>query len=167
MIKVANPEGPVSALVLDSAKFQCENCGGSKMYISKTIDDPNDVGGQAEAFTAYDITITGGSFQGLICLCAQCGVQQVPFWYILDIGACTGAAVTMTNLDAGTANTLADLYAIPCCGTDGTAKKYHVIASHTAATPTVITMDTASGDDTEDGYWMITNLLPVGKTLAS
>lgn len=163
---MANAEGPVSSHVLDSAKFQCTNCGGSKMYISKTIDDPNDIT-QDTVFAAYDITITGGSFQGLVCLCAQCGVEQVPFWYILDIGATTGAAVTMTNLDAGTANTLVDLYAIPCCGTDGNSKKYHVIASHTAATPTVITMDTASGDDSEDGYWMITNLLPVGKTLAS
>lgn len=163
---MANPEGPVTTYVTDAMKFQCTNCNGSKFYISTTIDDPNDIT-QDTVFAAYDITISGGSFQGLVCACAQCGHEQVPFWYILDIGACTGAAITMTNLDAGTANTLADLYMIPCCGTDGTAKKYHVIASHTAATPTVITVDTSSGDDSEDGYWMITNLLPVGKTLAS
>lgn len=163
---VKNVEGIASVHVPDSTKICCPRCNSTLLYISSTLDDPNDIIKDA-IFAAYDITITGGSIQGLVALCHNCGNEFVPLWYLFDEGAITGAAVTMSNLDAGTANLLADLYMIPLEGTDFGALKYHVIASHTAATPTVITLDTASGDDSEDGAWMLTNILPVGLTLAS
>ena len=159
-----NAEGPESAHVLDAAKFRCTHCGGSKMYISKTIDDPNDIV-RDTVFAAYDITCAGGHFQGIVCLCVQCGHEQVPYWWVEDTAACTGAALIMVNLDAGSANTLADLYMIPTVGTNYATTLYSVIASHTANAPTTITLDVASSDDSEDGVWILTNWLPVGWTL--
>ena len=65
---MANVEGPVSTLVVDSAKFQCSNCNGSKMYISKTIDDPNDVA-QDTDFAALLLTNAGFPIFGLVVMC--------------------------------------------------------------------------------------------------
>ena len=161
----SNVPGPISKHVIDSTKIVCPRCNGTQFQLSSLLDDPNDIVKDL-IFAAYDITITGGTIQGLVALC-HCGNEFVPLWYLFDEGACTGAAITMTNLDAGTANLLADLYMIPLEGTDFGTLKYHVIASHTAATPTVITLDTASTDDSEDGAWMLTNILPFGLTLAS
>lgn len=161
---MANVEGPVSTLVIDSAKFQCSNCNGSKMYISKTIDDPNDVA-QDTDFAALLLTAAGTPFFGLVCMCAQCGHEQVPFWYICDVGATTTGVVTMTHLDqATTANLMVGLYMYPLAGSD--IGKYFIVATNTKATPTLITPTVAPNDDS-DGYWVITNLLPVGLTAAT
>jgi len=157
VVIMANPEGPVSPLVADSTKFQCSNCNGSKFYISTTIDDPADVT-QDTVFAALLLTYASGtSAQGVVCLCAQCGVQQVPFWAIYDVGASNGTTFTMTNLvQATTANLLAGKY-IAYLGTDANDKgKYFTISTNTAADPTVITPTVAPHADT-DGMFMITN----------
>jgi hypothetical protein len=134
------------------------------MYISKTIDDPNDIT-QDTAFAALKLTIAGGVFFGIVTMCAQCGHEQVPFWYCCDVAASNAGTLTMTNLDqATTANLMAGLYCYPLAGTD--IGKYFVIATNTAAAPTVITPTVAPNADC-DGYWVITNLLPVGLTAAS
>ena len=164
---MANPEGPVTPLVTDAMKFQCTNCNGSKFYISTTIDDPADVA-QETVFTALLLTYASGtSAQGLIVSCVQCGEQQVPYWAIYDVGASDGAAVTMTNLvQLTSANLLVDHYLV-YLGTDANDKgKYFTIASNTAADPTVITPDGTLHADS-DGMYMVTNILPVGFTLAT
>jgi len=161
---MVNVEGPISGKghVIDSAKFQCSHCNGSKFYISKTIDDPNDIT-QDTDFAALLLTAAGTPFFGLVCMCAQCGVEQVPFWYLCDVGTVGTTAITMTHLDQSTtADLMAGLYMYPLVGTD--IGKYFVIATNTAAAPTVITPTTNPADD-GDGYWVITNLLPVGLTL--
>ena len=163
---MVNVEGPISGKghVIDSAKFQCSNCNGSKMYISKTLDDPNDIT-QDTDFAALKLTITDGHFFGLVVMCAQCGHEQVPFWYCIDTGTVGTTAITMTNLDqATTANLMAGLYMYPLVGTD--IGKYFIVATNTAATPTVITPTKDPADD-GDGFWVITNILPVGLTAAA
>ncbi len=152
----SNVGGPITAHVIDAEKIVCPRCNGTLFQISGLLGDPNSII-KEEVFAAYDITITGGTIQGLVAACLHCGNEFVPLWYLFDEGTIVGTAVTMTNLDAGTANTLADLYMIPLEGTDFGALKYHVIATHTAAPPTVITLDTASGDNSEVGAWMLTN----------
>lgn len=166
MAASVNAEGPVSALVIDSAKFRCSNCNGSKMYISKTLDDPNDVAGDT-VFAALLLTYTGNSCQGLVCLCAQCGHEQVPFWYLTDVGTTgVGQETTMTDLiQSTTANLMAGLYGIPCVGTN--VGSYYIVASNTAADPTVITWTAPKPNADSDGIWIITNILPVGLTLGA
>ena len=156
-------EGIQSALVIDTAKFSCSYCGGTRLMISKTIDDPNDVAGDTD-FAALLLTAAGTPFLGLVCLCDGCGHEQVPFWYITDVAASDGTALTMTHLDqATTANLMVGLYCYPLAGTD--IGKYFIVATNTAAAPTVITPSVAPNADC-DGYWVITNLLPVGLTVA-
>ena len=66
----------------------------------------------------------------------------------------------MTDLvQATTANLMAGLYMIPMVGTD--VEKYFIIATITAADPTVIKPTIAPNID-YDGLLMITNRLPVG-----
>jgi len=162
----ANIEGPVSALVVDSAKLQCPVCNTTQCQLTGTMVDPNSIADATNVtFAALDITAAGTPIMGLVALCRN-GHEWTPFWYLLDVAAATGAALVMVHLDAGSANTLAGLYAIPCTGTLAAAFKYDTIASHTAAAPTTITLDTGS-DNTEDGNWIITNILPFGWTLAS
>ena len=160
-----NIEGPVSALVPDSTKYQCSNCNGVKFSVSTTLDNFNDVAG---ATTETDLLLTnvgGKDIQAEVALCLQCGNEQVLWWVIFDVGANTGAATTMTDLvQATTANLMAGLYMVPMVGSD--VEKYFIIASNTAADPTVITTTIAPNDDS-DGLWMITNRLPVGYTVAS
>lgn len=161
-----NVEGPISGKghVIDSGKFQCTHCNGSKFYISKTIDDPNDIT-QDTVFAALKLTAAGTPFLGLVVMCAQCGVEQVPWWMVVDTGASNAGTVTMTHLDQATiANLMAGLYMYPTVGTD--IGKYFVVSTNTAAAPTVITPTVAPNNDC-DGKWVITNLLPVGLTAAS
>lgn len=160
---VKNVEGPVSKHVPDSTKIVCPRCNSSNFQLSSTLDDPNDIV-KDEVFKALLLTITGGSIQGLVALC-HCGNEFVPLWYLLDVGtAAVGGVITMTNLDqATTADLMAGLYAIPMVGTD--VGKYFIVASNTAAAPTVITMTVAPNADS-DGIWMITNILPLGLTAA-
>ena len=163
---MTNAEGPVSTHVTDATKLQCPVCGGSKIYLSSLMDDGNDITTDTR-FAALYVTITGGNICGLVGLCVQCGKEWVPMWYILDIATgAAAAAVTMTNLDASVANGLTGAYAIylDAAGTD--TGLYYVVASNTAAPPTVITMTIATNND-EVGYWMITNILPLGLTAAS
>lgn len=156
-----NVQGTESSHVIDSTKIVCSYCGSPELMLSTLMDDPNDITEDTE-FAALLITITGGHFHGLVGLCPNCGHEQVPFWYCLDAGANTGAATTMTNLDqATTADLLAGLYMIPMVGSD--IGKYFIVASNTAATPTVITTTNAPNDDS-DGIWMLTNILPLGLT---
>lgn len=160
-----NVEGITSTHVPDSTKILCPRCNSSLLYLSSTLDDPNDITKDL-IFAALLLSITDGSIQGLVALCHNCGNEFVPLWYLLDTGtAAVGGAVTMTNLDqATTADLMAGLYAIPMVGTD--VGKYFIIASNTAVAPTVITMTVAPNADS-DGIWMITNILPLGLTLAS
>ena len=157
---MVNIEGQENEHVLDAAKLTCPYCGGPEVMLTSLMDDPNDIT-EETVFAAYDITITGGHFHGLVGLCAQCGHEWVPLWYFFDVSATTGASLVMTNLDAGTINTLAGIYAIPMTGTD--VGDYFKIATHTAADPTTITLDAAASGD-EDGIWMFTNILPLGLT---
>jgi len=160
-----NKEGAEhSTFVIDSQKVVCPYCNGTQMMLSNLMDDPNDIT-QDTVFAALLISITGGSIQGLVALCKHCGHTHVPLWYLFDVSASTGASQVMTNLDqATTANLLAGKYMIPCVGTD--VGKYFIVASNTAAAPTTITLTVAANNDC-DGIWMLTNILPLGLTVAS
>lgn len=159
-----NVEGITSTHVPDSTKILCPRCNSSLLYLSSTLDDPNDITKDL-IFAALLLSITGGSIQGLVALCHNCGNEFVPLWYLFDVGASAGGAVTMTNLDqATTADLMVGLYMIPLVGTD--VGKYFIVATNTAAAPTVITPTVAPNIDC-DGIWMITNILPLGLTLAS
>lgn len=160
-------EGITSPQVPDSTKIVCPRCNSSLLYLSSTLDDPNDIVRDL-IFKALLITFaSGNSAQGLVALCHACGNEFVPWWVIFDVGASDGTAITMTNIDqATTANLLADYYLV-YLGTDvNDVGKYFTIASNTAAAPTVITPDGTLHADT-DGLFMLTNLLPVGFTLAT
>ncbi len=160
-----NVEGPTSLHVPDSTKIVCPRCNSSLFQLSSTLDDPNDIINDL-VFTALLLTIGGGSFQGLIALCT-CGNEFIPLWYCLDVGTAGvgGNPVTMTNLrQVTTADLMAGLYGIPMVGTD--VGKYFIVATNTTATPTVITFTVAPNADS-DGIWMITNILPLGLTLAT
>ena len=159
-----NVEGIASAHVPDSTKICCPRCNSTLLYLSSVLDDPNDIVRDA-VFKALKLTITGGHFHGLVALCHNCGNEFVPFWYLFDVAASNGTTLTMTNLDqATTANLMAGLYLIPCVGTD--VNKYFIAGTNTAAAPTVITPTVAPNAD-GDGIWMITNILPLGLTVAS
>ena len=163
---MANQEGPVSVHVTDATKYQCPRCGSSRIQLRFTYLDPNLITDD-ETFAALLITFASGtSAQGIVALC-HCGKEWVPFWYVFDVGASNGTAITMTNLvQATTANLLADYYLI-YLGTNATDKgKYFTIASNTAADPTVITPDGSLHADT-DGMFALTNILPLGFTLAT
>ena len=162
-VKRNGTEGTVSALVTDTTKHKCWYCGGTRFMYPTTIDDFNDVGEDINA-VAYLVTITGGSIQAEVLLCDTCGQQNIGNWYITDTSATTAAAHTMTNLDASSANGLAGVYMFPCVGTD--IGKYFIVASNTAASPTVITTTVAANNDS-DGIWVITRFLPVGLTVAT
>lgn len=158
-----NKEGAEhSTFVIDANKIACPYCNGTQMMLSNLMDDPNDIT-EDTVFAALGLTITGGSFQGLVALCKQCGHTHVPLWYFFDTVTFTGAETTpaLTNLDATVANGLADLFFITLVGTN--AGKYVEIASNTVATPTVPTLKFAMPDDS-DGLCMITNIEPVGLT---
>ena len=161
-----NIEGAESAHVLDAAKLTCPYCGGPEIMLSSTMDDPNDIT-QDTVFAALDITYADGvSCQGLVGLCAHCGHEWVPYWAVYDVGTTgVGQETTMTNLDAGTADLLAGCYGLCLVGTS--IEKYYIIATHTAATPTVITWTAPKPNADADGYWVITNILPVGFTLGA
>ena len=158
-----NIEGPVSALVTDAMKVQCDKCNGVKFSISSTFDNINNVASAVES--ALGLTNVGvEDIQGTVLLCLQCGVQQIGHVSIFDIAAgAAAAAITMTNLVSTSANNLAGWYMVylDAAGTD--TGKYSVIASNTAADPTVITVTVAT-NNTEVGYYWITNWLPLGFT---
>lgn len=159
-----NVQGTESEHVVDSTKIVCSYCGSPELMLSSLMDDPNDITEDTE-FAALLLTITGGTIQGLVGLCPNCGHEQVPYWRLQDVGASNGTTVTMTNLDqATTANLMAGLYMIPMVGTD--VGKYFIVNTNTAAAPTVITPTVAPNADC-DGIWIITNVLPFGLTVAS
>lgn len=162
---MVNVQGTESEHVVDSTKIVCSYCGSPELMLSSLIDDPNDITEDTE-FAALLLTITGGSIQGLVGLCPNCGHEQVPYWRLQDVGtAAVGGVVTMTNLDQNTtADLMAGLYGIPCVGTD--IGKYFTVATNTAAAPTAITFSVAPNADS-DGIWIITNVLPLGLTAAS
>ena len=91
-------EGIQSKLVKDVTKIGCWYCGGTSFMPSSLLDDGNDT--PDTNFSALSITITGGSIQGLIGICSECGQENVIDWHINDIvtGA-AAAAITMNNLD--------------------------------------------------------------------
>jgi ribosomal protein S27E len=160
----AGTYGVKSAHVTDATKIVCSNCGDTRFMLSSTIDDPNDITGDTE-FAALLLTNAGFPIFGLVALCENCGHEQCHYWHIMDVAASNGGALTMTHLvQATTANLMAGLYCFPLAGTD--IGKYFTIATNTAADPTVITPTVAPNNDC-DGYWVITNLLPVGLTAAS
>jgi hypothetical protein len=151
-------EGTQFNHITDANKRVCERCGGTEFCILAAHADPNSSldTTAASTFADYAITCTGGNINGTVYGCMQCGQEQADFW-VIDVGASTGAAITMTNLDASVANGLAGCYVIVDDGTD--AGKYYIIASNTAAAPTVITVTVATNND-EDGTMVITNKLP-------
>jgi len=156
-----NKEGIQSSHVSDATKLSCPYCGGVEIMLSNLMDDPNDII-MDTVFAALGLTITGGSFQGFVGLCSQCGHEWVPLWYFFDTATFAGTtALTLTNLDATVANGLADLYLVVLVGTD--IGKYVEIASNTIADPTVPTLKFAVNTD-GDGICMITNIEPVGLT---
>ena len=161
-----NAEGAESAIITDSVKKRCNYCGGTQFFVGTTMDNFNDITGSDEA--SLGITNVGSEdIQAEPLLCKQCGHQNVGFWMILDIATgAAGAAVTFTNLVSTVANNLAGFYAIylDAAGTD--TGKYYIVASNTAADPSVVTMTVATNNN-ELGYWLITNRLPVGFTAAS
>ena len=162
----SNVGGPVTPHVPDSTKIVCPRCNGTAFQISSTLDDPNDITRDL-IFAALDITFADGvSCQGLVALC-HCGNEFVPWWMIFDVGTTAAATfiTTMTNLDAGTADLLAGCYGLCLVGTS--IEKYYIIATHTAAAPTAITWTAPKPADDADGYWVITNILPVGFTLGA
>lgn len=161
-------EGPKSGAghVVDGAKVVCDFCGGTRFIISTTIDDPNDIT-EDTTFAALLLTATGGVFCGLVAMCLGCGHEKVPWWWIMDVGTSNGTTITMTNLDqATTANLMAGLYMCYCGSDANDAGKYFIVSTNTAAAPTVITPTVAPHADS-DGFYLITNLLPVGWTAAS
>ena len=155
-----NPEGGESIHVLDTNKLTCPNCNGVEIMLSDLMDDGNDITDD-ERFADLKITIGGGSIQGFVGLCAQCGHEWVPIWYLFDVSATTTVSLVMTNLDASVANGLAGAFAIALCGTD--IRKYVIIASNTLNPPTTITVAFAFNSDC-DGLFMITNVEPIGLT---
>jgi hypothetical protein len=149
-------EGIASAVVTDLSKRVCQYCGGTRFMIKDDCDDINDSHHHSEA-SAYYITATGGVISGRIYLCDQCGQENVEIMMILDTCAgVAGAAITMTNLDASTANGLAGCYVIPLGGTD--ARKKFTISSNTAAAPTVITLSVAPNADTNGEVCLVTSI---------
>ena len=157
-----NKEGIQSSHVKDATKLSCPYCGGVEVMLSSLMDDPNDITNDS-VFAALDITMGAGQdFIGLVGLCAQCGHEWVPIWYAIDTGTFDGAkACVGTNLDCGTANTLAALFLMILVGTD--KGKYIVAGNHTAASPTTFTMPYNVANDA-DGFFMITNIEPIGWT---
>ena len=160
-----NVQGIESDHVTDATKIVCSYCGSPELMLSSTMDDPNDITEDTD-FAALLITFASGkSCQGLVGLCPNCGHEQVPFWYLLDVADSNGTTLTMTNLDqATTANLLAGIYMVCLVGTD--VGKYFIVGTNTAAAPTVITTTVAPNADA-DGYFLITNVLPLGFTLAT
>jgi len=160
-------EGITSKHVPDSTKIVCPRCNSTLLYLSSTMDDPNDITRDL-IFKALLITFASGkSCQGLVALCHNCGNEFVPFWMLFDVGAADAGAITMTNLvQATTANLLAGKYLV-YLGTDANdLGKYFIVATNTAADPTVITPTVAPHNDT-DGLFMLTNRLPLGFELAA
>lgn len=160
-------EGITSVNIPDSGKIVCPRCNSSNFYILGAFIDPNVIA-QDLVFAALKITFASGtSAQGIAALCHNCGNEFVPYWFIFDVGASDGTKIVMTNLDAGTAaNLLADYYLV-YLGVDATDKgKYFTIASNTQAAPTHITPD-GTLDAATDGIFMLTNVLPLGFTLAT
>ncbi|KKL99763.1 hypothetical protein LCGC14_1811200 [marine sediment metagenome] len=156
-----NVEGITSPQVPDSTKIVCPRCNSSLVYLSSTMDDPNDIAKDRE-FAAYLLTITGGSIQGFVALCHTCGNEFVPLFYITDVATFDGATeCAMSNLDAAVANGLAGMFVIVLIGAD--IGKYVAIASNTLAAPTVITL-AFNVNTNGDGSVIITNIEPIGLT---
>ena len=161
--------GAESVHVKDSTKIKCPRCQSCSVALSSLMDDPNDIT-EDEDFAALYVTNTAAGYgiQGFVGLCNSCGHEWVPLWYMFDIA--TGAAtkaVTFTNIvTTSAANLLAGLYCVPldAAGTD--IGKYYIVESNTKADPAVISMTVATNDN-ETGMWMITNILPLGRTAAS
>lgn len=167
-VKTGAREGSQSAHVKDATKIPCDTCGGTEWMVSSTLDDPNDITEDA-TFAALLLTYASGtSAQGLVGNCVQCGHEQVLWWLIFDVATTADPAQTstMTNIDqATTANLMAGLYGMILAGTD--IEKYVVVATNTAAAPTVITWAVTKPNVDTDGYIVITNRLPVGFTATS
>lgn len=167
-------EGITSPQVPDSTKIVCPRCNSTLFYISSVMDDPIDITKDA-AFAALMISAGGGFFHGLVALCHNCGNEFVPFWWIEDEGLSAAGAVTLTNVDSNRdpgsgANAVADLleglYLIYLGDDANDLDEYFIVATNTAASPVVITPTVAPHNDT-DGKFILTNLLPVGRTPAA
>jgi len=157
-----NIEGQESAHVLDAAKLTCPYCGGPEIMLTSLMDDPNDITNDTR-FAALKITFASGtSCQGLVGLCAQCGHEWVPYWWLIDVGESNGTTITMTNLDQiTTASLLKGAYMIYLGADANDHYQYFTIDTNTVAAPTVITTVVAPHLDT-DGIFLITNILPIG-----
>ena len=169
-----NIEGITTEHVPDSTKIACPRCNSTLLYLSSTMDDPIDITRDL-VFAALMISATSGFFHGLVALCHNCGNEFVPFWWIEDVGASAAGAITMTNIDSNrddgsganaTADLLADLYLIYIGDDVNDTDEYFIVATNTAASPVVITPTVAPHADS-DGKYILTNLLPVGRTPAA
>jgi len=147
----------------DALKIKCEYCGGTTIQFCKYGDDPDDLP-KHTAWTAMGLTNEKAITCSVgLCQCGHITPLEIRIW---DLVAFTGAEVTpdMTDLDASTADGLAGWWLCLLVGTN--IYKYVRIASNTAATPTVLTIDFAMPDDS-DGICFITNVEPTGWTRVS
>lgn len=159
-------EGVQSTDVTDALKLVCPSCNGTRIQVRAAFMDANSATEGCAVFKALLLTATGGDFCCQIASC-HCGHIWVPYWFIIDIAVSNGTTLTMTNLDQGTtANLMAGLYMIFVGDDANDTLEYFVIASNTAAAPTVITTVVAPHGDS-DGAYVITNLLPTGMTAAA
>ena len=162
MIIMANPEGPVNALLADSNKIQCEFCNGSKFYIGGPATDENtDLPSDTEAYAWENSapTLPYGNMCSVVLLCAQCGKVSGKLAFCFDlVSASTTPALTMTHIAcAGTANNLAGLYLTPIgAGATNKGVSYEIL-SNTKADPTIITVDGAINDDVAADIVMISS----------
>ncbi|KKM73161.1 hypothetical protein LCGC14_1413240 [marine sediment metagenome] len=157
-----NVEGITTEHVPDSTKIVCPRCNSSLVYLSSTLDDPNDITRDL-IFAAADISKGAGTgILGLVALCHTCGNEFVPLWYVFDIGTFNGTTgLTGTDLDSGVINNLAGFFVCILVGTD--IGKYVEIASNSVADPTAIVLAFNVNNDA-DGIFMVTNIEPIGLT---
>lgn len=147
---MGNEEGALHRLLTDANKFTCERCNGTQFYVGGPATDENtDLAANTKAYLWENSTPTlpYGNMNTVLMLCAQCGFMQGKLAFAFDVcSAMATPAVTTTHIAAVAANGLAGLYLTPLGGTSKGVS--FVIASNTAADPTVITVTGAINDDT-------------------
>lgn len=162
--------------MVDAQKITCDYCQGTEFQVSTLMDDPIDIVDD-EDFAALMIVAAGSPIMGLVGMCSGCGHLKILLWYLFDVGAATavGNVLQMTNLDTNrnpgsganaTADLLAGLYCIYLDAAGDDTGDYFVIDTNDASTAVEIIL-TVAPTDNDDGFWMITNILPLGITLHS
>ena len=147
---MGNQEGAIHSLLADSNKIRCERCYGTQFYVGGPATDENtDLPAQTDAYAWENSapTLPHGNMNTVVMMCSQCGFLMGKLAFCFDVcSAMTTPAVTATHIAGVAANGLAGLYVTPLGGTS--AGVSFVIASNTAADPTVITVTGAINDNT-------------------